>query len=410
MVDTPATPETNLKLKAPPAESRETNARDMSRKHQVVIAGAGGMGRAVGLLLREIGDFQVDLYVGDADFEKAHEAAAWIREGSEQPGEVHPFRLPLQGINSEFDEALEKGDILLDCLPGKEAPRMAGLARDHETHYANLTEHVKETEQIQEIARDCPRGFLLQTGLAPGYVNVLGHDLFQRFCRDGGVEKADRLQMRVGALTTTARPPHYYGFTWSPSGVATEYVEPANVLRDSRRTTLPSLSERETVIIDGMTYEEDLTSGGAADLPAFLEGRVRSLDYKTLRYPGHYAWVERTLAEVPEGADHGDRIAHLERRMLELVPFVEDDLVVIYASVEGRGTDGTLRRLEKSHLIRPRRVGARTLKAIQSTTTAGLAESARFLLTESPQGVCLQSQIDPAHFMAGPFVAEIYHR
>ncbi|HEV2851726.1 MAG TPA: saccharopine dehydrogenase C-terminal domain-containing protein [Thermoanaerobaculia bacterium] len=382
----------------------------MSRKHQVVIAGAGGMGRAVGLLLREIGDFQVDLYVGDADFEKAHEAAAWIREGSEQPGEVHPFRLPLQGINSEFDEALEKGDILLDCLPGKEAPRMAGLARDHETHYANLTEHVKETEQIQEIARDCPRGFLLQTGLAPGYVNVLGHDLFQRFCRDGGVEKADRLQMRVGALTTTARPPHYYGFTWSPSGVATEYVEPANVLRDSRRTTLPSLSERETVIIDGMTYEEDLTSGGAADLPAFLEGRVRSLDYKTLRYPGHYAWVERTLAEVPEGADHGDRIAHLERRMLELVPFVEDDLVVIYASVEGRGTDGTLRRLEKSHLIRPRRVGARTLKAIQSTTTAGLAESARFLLTESPQGVCLQSQIDPAHFMAGPFVAEIYHR
>ena len=55
-------------------------------------------------------------------------------------------------------------------------------------------------------------------------------------------------------------------------------------------------------------------------------------------------------------------------------------------------------------------MGARTLKAIQSTTTAGLAESARFLLTESPQGICLQSQIDPAHFMAGPFVAEIYHR
>jgi saccharopine dehydrogenase-like NADP-dependent oxidoreductase len=379
----------------------------MSKKHQVVIAGAGGMGRAVGLLLREIGDFQVDLYVGDADLAKAQEAAAWIREGSEEPGEVHPFRLPLQGTSSELDEALDKGDILLDCLPGKEAPRMARLARNHDTHYANLTEHVKETEEIQEIARDCPRGFLLQTGLAPGYVNVLGHDLFQRFRHDSGVEKADRLQMRVGALTTTARPPHYYGFTWSPSGVATEYVEPANVLRDFRRTTLPSLSERETVIIDGMTYEEDLTSGGAADLPAALEGRVRSLDYKTLRYPGHYAWVERTLAEVPEGEDP---IAHLERRMLESVPFVEDDLVVIYASVEGRGADGMLRRLEKSHLIRPRRVGARTLKAIQSTTTAGLAESARFLLTESPQGVCLQSQIDPAHFMAGPFVAEIYHR
>ncbi len=382
----------------------------MSKKHQVVIAGAGGMGRAVGLLLREIGDFDVDVYIGDADLGKAQEAAAWIREGSEQPGEIYPFSLPLQGTNAELGEALDKGDILLDCLPGKEATRMARLARDHQAHYANLTEHVKETEEIQEIARDCSQGFLLQTGLAPGYVNVLGHDLFQRFCRDGGVQKAERLQMRVGALTTTARPPHYYGFTWSPSGVATEYVEPANVLRDGRRTTLPSLSERETVVIDGVTYEEDLTSGGAADLPAALEDKVRDLDYKTLRYPGHYAWVERTLAEVPDSESTANRIAHLERRMLESVPFAEDDLVVIYAAVEGRGADGHLRRLEKSHLIRPRRVGARTLKAIQSTTTAGLAESARFLLTEAPQGICLQSQIDPAHFMAGPFVAEIYHR
>jgi hypothetical protein len=89
---------------------------------------------------------------------------------------------------------------------------------------------------------------------------------------------------------------------------------------------------------------------------------------------------------------------------------MEEDLVVIYAGVEGLGADGFRRRLQKSLLIRPSRVGARTLKAIQSTTTAGLAESARLLLTENPQGVRLQSQIDPAHFMAGPFVAEIYHR
>jgi hypothetical protein len=54
-------------------------------------------------------------------------------------------------------------------------------------------------------------------------------------------------------------------------------------------------------------------------------------------------------------------------------------------------------------------VGARRLKAIQGTTAAGLAESARFLLTEDVEGICLQSQIDPAHFMAGPFISAIYH-
>ena len=379
----------------------------MSKKHQIVIAGAGGMGSAVGLLLREVGDFDVDLYIGDADAARARAAAAWIREGSTKPGEVHDFLLPAAGTNAALDEALAAGDLLLDCLPGKEAPRMAGFARQHELHYANLTEHVEETEQIQQIAAGASRGFLLQTGLAPGYVNILGHSLYQRFCREQGTDKADSLEMRVGALTTTARPPHHYGFTWSPSGVATEYVKPATVLRDHQRTTRPSLSERCTVVLDGITYEEDLTSGGAADLPAALEGKVRNLDYKTLRYPGHYAWIEQLLAAAPAGED---RIAYLQARMEETVPFLEDDLVVIYAAVEGRGKDATLRRLESTLHIRPSRAGARTLKAIQSTTTAGLAESARFLLTEDPQGVCLQSQIDPAHFMAGPFVAGIYHR
>jgi saccharopine dehydrogenase-like NADP-dependent oxidoreductase len=375
------------------------------KKYQVVIAGAGGMGRAVGLLLREIGDFQVDLFVGDADPARAEEAAEWIRGGSLKPGEVHAFHLPAEGTSSAFDEALSGRDILLDCLPGKQAPRMARFAKDNDLHYANLTEHVKETEEIQEIAAGASRGFLLQTGLAPGYVNVLGHSLYQTFCQTYQADGADRMEMRVGALTTTARAPHYYGFTWSPSGVATEYVEPATVLRDGRRTTVPSLSERASVVIDGVVYEEDLTSGGAADLPDALQGKVRTLDYKTFRYPGHYAWVESVLAEAPEGKG---RIEYLQKRMEDEVPFADDDLVVIHAAVEGRGADGQLRRVEKSHHIRPRRFGARVLKAIQSTTTAGLAESARFLLTESPQGVCLQSQIDPAHFMAGPFVSTVY--
>ena len=179
----------------------------MSKKHQVVIAGAGGMGSAVGLLLRELGDFEVDLFLGDANGERARAAAAWIREGSLKPGEVHAFHLPLEGTSSELDEALSRADILLDCLPGREAPRMARLARRHDLHYANLTEHVEETEEIQEIAQGSARGFLLQTGLAPGYVNVLGHSLYQRFCREQGTDGADRLEMRVGALTTTARPP-----------------------------------------------------------------------------------------------------------------------------------------------------------------------------------------------------------
>lgn len=378
----------------------------MGKRYKIVIAGAGNIGRSTGLLLREKGDLDVDIFIGDGLSRVAAEAASWISEGSEIRGAIEPFHLPPDGGSSEIEGILSAADILLDCLPGHEAPRMASLARQHDLHYANLTEYVEETKQVIDIAQGAGRGFVLQTGLAPGYINVLGLSLFQRFCQSYGVDSVDTLAMRVGALTTRACAPHYYGFTWSSIGVATEYVKPSIVVRDGRRTTRPALSGRATLLIDGVVYEEALTSGGAADLPEALEGRVRNLDYKTLRYPGHYAWVESLLAKAPPDADPAE---YLQREMEAAIPFVEDDLVVLYTAVEGKDGNGVRRRIEESRGIRPCRVGARTLKAIQATTSAGLAESARLLLTGAHRGVCLQSQIDPARFMAGPFVSAVYH-
>jgi len=376
----------------------------MSRK-RVLIAGAGGMGSAVGLLLRELGTFEVDLFVGDSDERRAEAAAEWIREGSTRRGTVQAFHLPAALESPAFEEALEASDLLLDCLPGREAPRMARLALRHRLHYANLTEHVRETNEVIAMAAGAEQGFVLQTGLAPGFIDVLANGLFQRFCQENQVTAVEVVQMRVGALTTTARPPHFYGFTWSSIGVATEYVEPATVIRDGVRTTRPSLSDRETLTIRGVVYEEALTSGGAADLPQVLAGRVNRLDYKTLRYPGHYAWVQSILDEAPAGVDRAD---YLLRRMEREVPFVDDDLVTTYAAVEGRTAGGDLRRLEDARVIRPCRIGARTLKAIQATTAAGLAESARLLLEGGCQGICQQSQIRPTDFLSGPFVSAIY--
>jgi saccharopine dehydrogenase-like NADP-dependent oxidoreductase len=367
------------------------------------------MGQGTGLLLRELGDFDVDLFLGDADAAKAREAAEWICRDSTRTGTVEPFHIPTEGTGGELDRALGGADILLDCLPGEQAVRMARLARKNGLHYANLTEYVDETNQIMELARDAEQGFLLQTGLAPGYINVLGNQLFQRFCRTHGVDKVDLLEMRVGALTKTTRAPHHYGFTWNPKGVATEYVEDAVVVRDFQTTTRPSLTDRRTVLIDGVHYEEALTSGGAADLPASLAGRVRNLDYKTFRYPGHYEWVLGLLDQLrSEGVPRHEIANRLLQRMLEVAPAVEEDLVVVYAAVEGRDSRGALHRLESSRLIRPRKVGGHRLRAIQTTTSAGLAESARLLLRDRPKGVCLQSGIEPERFMDGPFVSTVY--
>ena len=138
----------------------------------------------------------------------------------------------------------------------------------------------------------------LQCGLAPGTINVLGHHLFIEACSAWGCETVEAMRLRVGALPRHVRSPHFYGWTWSPVGVATEYVKPAVAVRNNRTVELPSLSERATLIVDGVTYEEDLTSGGAADLPGALGEKVRNLDYKTLRFPGHYSWVDGLLLSL----------------------------------------------------------------------------------------------------------------
>jgi len=379
----------------------------MTEHYKIIIAGSGGVGWAVGLILRELGDFTCDLFLGDMDLQKARMEADRITGGSARAGRVEPFLLPENGSSPAFDEALRDAHILLDCLPGGEAPRMARLAREHRLHYVNLTEYVAETRQIEEIARGADRGFLLQTGLAPGIINVLAHHLFLAFCRKHEVEVVDRIAMRVGALTATAEPPHYYGFTWSTIGVATEYLQPSLVVRDFETRTVPSLEDVRPLSIRGVIYEEAFTSGGAANLPQALAGRVKNLDYKTLRYPGHYAWARSLLAGAPPG---GDRIQYLHERMLETVPRVEnDDQVIIYAAVEGRDSKQVLHRMEYSQIVLPSMVGRHRLRAIQSTTAACLAESARLLLKTRRTGVIQQTDIPTDQFLlAGPFVCKLY--
>ncbi len=377
----------------------------METSQRVLIVGGGGIGSAAGLMIRELGEVAADIYIADANGKAAEAAARWISDGSDRQGLVEAVEIPKDGTNDAFGKVLRKADVVLDCLPGSQAPRIAQLAREHGTHYANLTEYVKETEDVMRIADGADKGFVLQTGLAPGFIDVLANQLFRRFCREHGVDRVDSLSMKVGALTRNAIAPTFYGFTWSPVGVATEYVEPAIVVRDSRKTTRPSLGERAPIIVDGVVYEEALTSGGAADLPDALEGRVRTLDYKTLRHPGHYAWIDRVLSEIPEG---NGRIAKLQERMEAEIPLVEDDFVVIYAAARGLDANKRSRVVEKSYMIEPIKVGARTLRAIQSTTAAPLVETARMLMTGKYRGVVLQSQIDPDEFMRGPFVSKVY--
>jgi saccharopine dehydrogenase-like NADP-dependent oxidoreductase len=187
--------------------------------------------------------------------------------------------------------------------------------------------------------------------------------------------------------------------------VSTEYIKDAIVLRNFQKTTLPSLSQKAQLRINGILYEDDLTSGGAADLPDALAGRVRTLEYKTLRHPGHYGWVSNQLKSI---SNTEDMIPALQHIMEEEIPHVEDDQIVLYAAVQGKDSSGVLRRREVSKQISPQRVGKHILRAIQATTAVPMIQSAQLVLESNLKGVILQSQINPDTFLNGDFVRSVY--
>lgn len=377
----------------------------MKKHHNIIIAGAGGIAEAAALILAEWSAIKPTIFIGDRTFPKAEKVADWVKTGSTGECQISGFHLPEEGITNEMKSILTKGDIILDCLPGSVAPRIAGFAKDYNLHYTNLTEYVDETDQIIELAKNAQTGFVLQTGLAPGYIGVLAHHLFLGFCDKYKVDRVEQLHFKVGALTDHASAPHFYGFTWSTVGVATEYIKDAVVLRDYQKTTVPSLSETATIIINGTTYEEDLTSGGAADLPEALAGKVKTLDYKTLRYPGHYNWVKQQI----KGKDKSNQTVRLlQQKMEAAVPKVSQDKIVLYAVAEGHDVKGIRQREEMAKTILPQQVGKHTLRAIQVTTAAPLVQAAQLLLENDKKGVILQSQLDTDSFLNGSFIRKVY--
>lgn len=371
----------------------------------IFIAGSGGIGEAAALLLREWTKFETAIYLGDVSEANLSRAKEFVLANSSKTTPLKTVLMPYDGISDEMKAAFEHCDVLLDCSPGGQAPRMAQYAKDFKMHYANLTEYVAETDQIIDLAKDADTGFILQTGLAPGFVNVLAMSLYNEFVENYENEKVEKVGMKVGALTANAQAPHFYGFTWSPIGVATEYVKDSRVIRDYQITSAAALSARESIVIEGLRYEADLTSGGAADLPEFFEGNAKELDYKTLRHVGHYDWVQSIAGKL---GGNEDVPKTLENLMLEAIPSVEDDMVLIHASVDGFDSTGRRRLLEKAYNVKPLAINGKSLRAIQTTTAAPLCESAMMLLSDRYKGVILQSKVPSEEFLSGVFVSKIY--
>lgn len=367
---------------------------------KIIIAGAGGIGRACGLILLQHLGKDVSLSLADINEDQCNQAESWIQEAYNQSVTLKKIVLPPNPATNWNPD----GELLLDCTPGAFAADMASIALRQNMHYANLTENVPATKKIYQLVQNATTGFALQTGLAPGYINQLGRLMASQYSEEHPGHTIDSIKMRVGALSQYASSPGFYAFVWNPVGVSTEYLNQSEVIEQYRKVTKPSLSSREQIILKGIRYEADLTSGGAADLPEFYKNKVRQLNYKTLRYPGHFDYIDQMKREL--GNDLS--VDALLKKMRADIPMHDQDRVLIYCAVNGKDKTGSSYEIIRHGEIYPAQYGSVQVTAIQRATAASLAQTALLLLTNRYSGVLTQSRYPLQEFLNGDIIRKHY--
>ncbi len=164
----------------------------------------------------------------------------------------------------------------------------ARIAIETKTHMVDLGGNNDVVAAQRELSSEAERAgvsIIPDCGLAPGMTAILVAWGLKRF------DWADTVRIRVGGLPQHPKDPFHYERLFSVEGLINEYVEPPIMLRDGTIVTGEALGDLETVEFDSPvgTLEAFNTSGGVSTLPESFGKRVRNLDYKTLRYPGHVA-------------------------------------------------------------------------------------------------------------------------
>ncbi len=355
---------------------------------QVVIFGGGKIGSLIATLFAESGDYAVSL--GDVD----SDVVARLKQ------EIDQDHCQISSVDVQNKTTLHsfleqtKPEAILSSLPYYCNPLVGELALDFGAHYFDLTEDVEVTKKIRAVSQGSTSAFVPQCGLAPGFISIVAHDLMTHF------DSVEIVKMRVGALPVNPSNVLKYSLTWSTDGLINEYGNICYGIEDGQEVALRPLEGYETIEIDGLLYEAFNTSGGLGTLADTYAGKVNTMNYKTLRYPGHCEKIHLLMNDLKLNNDRGT----LKRILEQAVPKTLQDVVIIYTSVTGM-RDGELFEENNVKKIYPRMIAGKLWSAIQVTTAAGIC-SVVDLVFDQParyRGFVTQETFDLSSILANRF-------
>lgn len=254
------------------------------------------------------------------------------------------------GDEATLRELMKGVDAVLNALPYYFNVSIANLAVDGGVHYADLGGNTAMVfEQLKLDAKAKERGItaIPDCGLAPGMVNILAAEGIRR------LRKPESVKIRVGGLPQHPLPPLNYQIVYSLHGVLDYYTTLSWVVRDGKPTQVDALTEIEPVQFPEPVGELEAfhTAGGLSVMPWTYEGKVPTMEYKTLRYPGHaelmHAIRSLGLLELDPVEVKGQSVVPRDVFIACVEPRLSRpegrDLVALRVEVEGLGEEGPTR-------------------------------------------------------------------
>ncbi len=254
-------------------------------KYTYAVLGAGRQGTAAAYDMARWGDAR-RVILADTNREAAERAAARVN-GMLGRNIAEPARLDATNL-AEAERFLHEIDSCLSAVPyyyNLELTRAAIRARTHMNDLGGHTGIARQQHTFDGEAREAGLSIIPNCGQVPG----LGTSLIVYAM--SLLDEAVDVYMWDGGIPQQPRPPFSYLLTFNIVGLTNEYAEPGIFLRDWKVAEIEPMTELETVDFpEPIGRLEGFIAGGGTDtMPWTFEGKVRTLQNKTLRHPGHFA-------------------------------------------------------------------------------------------------------------------------
>ncbi len=322
--------------------------------HNIAVFGAGKIGALTACRLADTKEYRIIL------LDKNLHGQDFIRLNNNSQLTTHCIDVQDASAMQDFFKK-HKLHAIVSCLPYFCTRELAEYAKQFHLHYFDLTEDVQVTEYIKTLAKDAEHAFIPQCGLAPGMISIIANSMMLSF------DELDTVKLRVGALPVNANNALQYSLTWSTDGLINEYGNPCFAVQDGAVVKLQPLEGLESVQVDGLSYEAFNTSGGLGSLLDTYKEKIRTLNYKTLRYPGHCSKMQFLMKGLNLNHDRKTLKYILENA----IPKTYQDVVLIYIAISGT-KNGEYTEENFVNKIYPQTLLENHWSAIQISTTSGL--------------------------------------